>query len=134
MTRQGPNYQDDPRLETDTAEPTPVITELDRRTNRRGADMARVAMGKPEQYSLDSKIEFESAEAQRIARLAGKSDLSSPQIKARIVFMIEAAERRGADVLSADEAAGLRHYLDNAEGFDDNLGRDLDFRERQAAS
>ena len=132
MTRQGPNYHDDPRFETDFGDSHIPITELQRRINKNGIDLARAAINLESHYQVEEKVPFISPEAKRLEGLIEKSDIKDPRIRERIRLMIDAAEQRGA--ITADEAAGLRHYLEHAEGFDDSLGRKRDFREAQAAS
>lgn len=127
MSRQGPNYHDDPRLEAGEQPDFIPKTEADRRRARLGSDMARTALGLDEENSLESKVDFISDESLRIQKLITNSDLQNPQIKSRLNFMIDAGAQRGA--ITADEASGLRHYLEHAEGFTDNLGRERDTKE-----
>lgn len=134
MTRQGPDFHDNPRRETQSEadEQQRVLNEAEKRTLRRGTDMARVAIGKPEVFGIDEKLAFVSDEAQRLERLITNSDIKNPNVRSRIVFMMGAALDRAA--ISEDEAKGLAHYLENTDGFSDESTRPKDVRESQATT
>jgi hypothetical protein len=129
MTRQGPNYHDDPRNDADNTTKYIVRNEGDTRRARLGSDMARVGLGLPEEYSLESKIVFASEESKRIAKFIENSDLQDPRIKNHLLLMIDAALQSGA--ITTDESAGLHHYIEHAEGFSDAPTSKTDVRSLQ---
>lgn len=134
MTRQSPDFHDNPRRETQSEadEQQRVLGEAERRTVRRGTDMARLAIGLEPIHTPEESSPFLGEESKRLASLIDKSDISSPVIKNRILFMIEAARQREA--ITAEEAAGLKDFLEHAEGFSDAPKSDRDIRERQATT
>lgn len=135
MNRYNADYHDDPRLETGV-EPNPnvsaKITERQRRINKMGADAVRKAIGKDEIYTDEEKIPFDSEPAQKIAQLIDNSDIQDARIKNRLRQMIEDELSGGA--ISLQEAQGLRHYIDHAEGFSDEPTRPKDWLESQSNS
>jgi hypothetical protein len=131
MPKQGPNFSDDPRLETvDPSKKLPKADEMDRRNNRYGIDLLRTQQGLKPKYSIESKVPFVYSEAQRIQSLIKNSDLGKPYVKLLITNIINNAFTSG--VITEDESKGLLHYLEHAEGFSDERARDPDWQEIQA--
>lgn len=133
MTKQGPNYSDDPRMEAGDYTINDGIlppTEETRRSARRGSDEVREAMGKKAIHPIDSKIAFTSDSAKKIERWINNSDIRDGRIKNIVHKRINSALEAG--LITGDEADGLRNYLGKAEGLSNDPGRDLDWREKQA--
>jgi hypothetical protein len=128
-----PDASDDPILEVGGyVEDLPQNTEANRRSARRGADLARTAIGAAVKNPIESKVEFLSDDAKKISGLITNSDLDAPQVKARIRSMIDMALQKNE--ITTQEANGLAHYLDHAEGLSDDLGRTPDVFELQAGA
>lgn len=133
MNRYNADYHDDPRRETEDEPGTPeVINERQRRINKMGSDAVRKALGQDAIYTEEEKISFDSETATRLARLIDNSDIEDARIKNRLLEMIE--NELAAAAISLQEAQGLRHYLQHAEGVSDEPTRPKDWRESQSNS
>jgi|GEM_PF-6195566 len=135
MTRKGPNFSDDPRLETKTADDaswkplTPEQIEI----NRKGAELARAALRDEIDFD-DTDIsepevvptEPESMAVQRLLRRIEVSEVTDSRTK--YLMMREINNAFGWNEISDAERSRLMIVLDAASAAP---VRDRDFRERQ---